>query len=164
MMQQKNDKKMKAALSFDFKSITSEALKERDSRQMPFYKKIFSCANNTLQENFINKSAEEKKKQNEKKEDEALFVKYYKKKDASKKKVHALLMSYYKLKFEEEDKEEHLCIFAFVSKQVAVRQLKQSANSTVSQHLASYNLEDMPTCMDVAQRGLDNMLIVTLAC
>jgi hypothetical protein len=71
-------------------------------------------------------------------------------------------MCYYNLKTEP-DKEDHLCIFAFVSKQIAIRNLKQSANSTVSQHLASFNLEDMPTCMDVSQRNLDNMLIVTLA-
>ena len=73
-----------------------------------------------------------------------------------------MLMSYYKLNIPP-DREDHLCIFAFVSKQIAVRQLKQSANSTVSQHLASFNLEDMPTCMDVAQRSLDGKLIVTLA-
>jgi hypothetical protein len=34
-----------------------------------------------------------------------------------------MLMSYYKLEMED-DKEEHLCIFAFVSKQVAIRKLK----------------------------------------
>ena len=72
-------------------------------------------------------------------------------------------MSYYKLDIEP-DKEEHLCIFAFVSKQVAIRKLKQSANSKVSEHLISHDLDGMPTCMNVAQRSTyNNKLIVTLA-
>jgi hypothetical protein len=54
-----------------------------------------------------------------------LFGKYYDKKEAvtNKKRNSPMLMSYYKLEMED-DKEEHLCIFAFVSKQVAIRKLK----------------------------------------
>jgi hypothetical protein len=48
---------------------------------------------------------------------ETFFEFYYKQKGQAKsKKIEPLLMSYYKLDMGDPDKEEHLCIFAFVSR------------------------------------------------
>ena len=76
-----------------------------------------------------------------------------------------MCMTYYKPKKTNRNEPEplDLCIFALVSKEVKIMEIKHSGNKKSFDDIASVMVDGLPTDMDVKQHKVTNKLLVIIA-